>query len=65
MTIRVVLQWQAGLVSGEQEVMGQSPAGEPSSQWEFAGTATDLKRLRRAFCHPHRIHLCGMDDDSS
>jgi len=42
MTIRVVLQWQAGLVSGEQEVMGRSPAGEPSSQWEFAGTATDL-----------------------
>jgi hypothetical protein len=39
----VVLQCLAGLVSGEQEVMGQSPAGEPSSQWKFAGSATRLE----------------------
>ena len=66
MTIRLVLQWLAGLVSDEQQVVGAVTDGRALIKVGFHQKLLPVWKGREVFfCLPHNFHLCVRDDDPS
>jgi hypothetical protein len=66
MTIRLVLQWLACLLSDGHQVVGAVADGraliKESFHYNFYPSG---KAERFFFCLPHNFHLCFRDDDPS
>ena len=66
MTIRLVLQWLAFLLSDEPQGVGGGRRLEGSHHGGFSLEFLPVWKSREVFfCLPHNFHLCFRDDDPS